>query len=73
MHRENDFFMSSLPDLIRQSMLIGKWPRYAAQIRSPDFSMDHRVKPGGDEVWGALRRENDLLYPLPRRPVAGPQ
>ena len=32
------FLRSSLPDLIRQSMLNG------------GFSMDHRVKPGGDEA-----------------------
>jgi len=24
---------------------------FAARFCSPHFSMDHRVKPGGDEVW----------------------
>jgi hypothetical protein len=48
------FSASSLPDLIRQSML--KWrsciPR---QIFDSLVNMDHRVKPGGDE----LRREHN--------------
>jgi hypothetical protein len=42
--------MSSLPGLTRQSMWRGHALRFAARIRVPQLSMDHRVKPGGDEV-----------------------
>jgi hypothetical protein len=57
-------FMSSLPDLIRQSML-----RSRSLFRSRPFSMDHRVvgersdavlrtaMPRGDEVWARVAPE----------------
>ena len=40
--------LSSLPDLIRQSMRKRRISSVRFHIRR--FSMDHRVKPGGDEV-----------------------
>jgi hypothetical protein len=47
--RERDS-MSSLPGLTRQSMLTAGSLVFAARFCSLHFSMDHRVKPGGDEV-----------------------
>jgi hypothetical protein len=40
---------SSLPGLTRQSMGSVGWLEFAVWFRSLHFSMDHRVKPGGDE------------------------
>jgi hypothetical protein len=42
---------SSLPDLIRQSML-----RSRSLSRLRRFGMDHRVKPGGDAVLGCAAK-----------------
>ena len=47
-------FISSLPGLTRQSMRPRSLFRFSAWFRWPHFSMDHRVKPGGDE-WRAAR------------------
>jgi hypothetical protein len=60
------FLLSSLPDLIRQSMR----PRSAIGIADtfsvPRVCMDHRVKPGGDEVSLAkLGRERVARTRLP--------
>jgi len=45
------FFLSSLPDLIRQSMRTKSSIGSADKLSEPHVSMDHRVKPGGDEVF----------------------
>jgi hypothetical protein len=42
-------FMSSLPGLTRQSMREGRSLGFTALFDSLDVSMDHRLKPGGDE------------------------
>ena len=44
------FCLSSLPDLIRQSMRRRSFIGFADRFSEPHVSMDHRVKPGGDEV-----------------------
>jgi len=51
------YFISSLPGLTRQSMLTDGSLVFAS-LQSSHFSMDHRVKPGGDEfrTYGAIRR-----------------
>jgi len=49
-HDGNVVFQSSLPDLIRQSMLRTGSLSLSVRPHSPDVSMDHRLKPGGDEV-----------------------
>jgi hypothetical protein len=46
--RERDS-ISSLPDLIWQSVGQGRLLCFAACLQLPHFSMDRRVKPGGDE------------------------
>jgi hypothetical protein len=43
------FLPSSLPDLIRQSMRKKSPPGFANGLSERQVSMDHRVKPGGDE------------------------
>jgi hypothetical protein len=45
------FFLSSLPDLIRQSKRTRISIESADTLSEPHVSMDHRVKPGGDEVF----------------------
>jgi hypothetical protein len=43
------FLLSSLPDLIRQSMRRLSFRGPSASSQEPQLRMDHRVKPGGDE------------------------
>jgi hypothetical protein len=50
--------ISSLPGLTRQSMLTRRLQRLSAGFRQRHFIMDHRVKPGGDEV----REPTAVLY-----------
>jgi hypothetical protein len=38
--------------MTRQSMRRADWLSFAASLDSPHVSMDHRVKPGGDERKG---------------------
>ena|ERR1700736_4066923 len=50
-------FQSSLPDLIRQSMQRTRSHSVSVPPHTPDITMDHRVKPGGDavgSVWSIL-------------------
>jgi hypothetical protein len=42
-------FRSSLPDLIRQSMQRTCSLSLSVPPHTPDVTMDHRVKPGGDD------------------------
>jgi hypothetical protein len=49
---------SSLPDLIRQSMRKGSSVELADQLSEPPFTMDHRVKPGGDDGGLCSRAKN---------------
>jgi hypothetical protein len=51
---EPRFFSSSLPGLTRQSMRKRSAIKFRVASRKPQVSMDHRVKPGGDE--GGLLR-----------------
>jgi hypothetical protein len=44
------FFSSSLPDLIRQSMWRRGPFRISEWLSKLHLCMDHRVKPGGDEI-----------------------
>ena len=44
------FFPSSLPDLIRQSMRRRGLLRISERLSKLHLCMDHRVKPGGDEI-----------------------
>ena len=55
------FLTSSLPDLIRQSML-----RSRSLLRLRRFSMDHRVEPGGDGVWVGIARMGMRVHLSPR-------
>jgi hypothetical protein len=63
-------FRTSLPDLIRQSMRNRGSHSASTGAQARRFSMDHRVKPGGDEsetvAWhnsGAQPRcENEILF-----------
>jgi hypothetical protein len=50
--RENGPAFSSLPGLTRQSMRQVGSLKSAVRFRLLHFSMDHRVKPGGDEGGG---------------------
>jgi len=50
MRREDDFLCRHCRASTRQSMLRNGWLTFAEWFPSPHFSMDHRVKPGGDEV-----------------------
>jgi hypothetical protein len=50
LHRENDILFSSLPGLTRQSMGRAGLLRLTGLFDSLHVSMDHRVKPGGDEL-----------------------
>ena len=64
------FFLSSLPDLIRQSMRTKSSIGSADKLSEPHVSMDHRVKPGGDEVFAKTRariasRERVFMSSLP--------
>jgi len=43
-------FFASLPGLTRQSMRKEGELRTTEELSTLDFSMDHRVKPGGDEA-----------------------
>ena len=46
------YFVLSLPGLTRQSMRTKSPIEFAEKLSEPQLSMDHRVKPGGDEsIW----------------------
>src|ERR1700688_2171048 len=54
---ERGAFQSSLPDMTRQSMQRTCPFSLSAPPHTPDVTMDHRVKPGGDavgSVWSIL-------------------
>jgi hypothetical protein len=51
------FFPSSLPDLIRQSIGRRGLLRISERLSKLHLCMDHRVKPGGDEIkWNSLAK-----------------
>jgi len=69
-------FVSSLPDLIRQSIRPRRSIGFAEEFVQPHVSMDHWVKPGGDEVFFAFaklrcgsRREHAFAFAP--RPACG--
>ena len=67
---------SSLPDLIRQSMRTGSFIGFVGRLPEAHFSMDHRVKPGGDEevvskTRARMRRGKESVFTLPWRGRVG--